>query len=55
MTLPITPAGAQRLFDALSVIVLTAPIRQWLEANDPQALRQACEALHLATSEEKPK
>jgi hypothetical protein len=31
---------------ALLVVVLNAPTREWLRANDPNALKQAFDALH---------
>ena len=37
-----------KLYHALKVMVLQAEIREFLEKNDPQALKQALEAIEFA-------
>lgn len=37
-----------KLYHALKVVVLQAEIRDWLEQNDPQALKQALAAIEFA-------
>lgn len=44
-TLRMSPKIAKQLHDALAVVVLSDASREWLEANDPMAFKQALDAL----------